>query len=64
MIISQAFVRTASLSSLARSFNLDLLTQSLIICPLILIICALLFVTTEKPFMKLSLSGKGRPPQN
>jgi peptidoglycan/LPS O-acetylase OafA/YrhL len=64
MIISQAFVRTASLSSLARSFNLDLLTQCLIICPLILIICALLFVTTEKPFMKLSLSGKGRPPQN
>lgn len=60
MIISQAFVRTASLSSMGRAFQLDLLAQSLIICPLILIISALLFVATEKPFMKLSLSGRGR----
>ena len=58
MIISQAFVRTGFLSSTARAFELDFLYQCLIICPLILVISALLFVTTEKPFMKLSLRGR------
>jgi peptidoglycan/LPS O-acetylase OafA/YrhL len=58
MIISQAFVRTGYLSSTARSFELDFLYQCLIICPLILIISAILFVTTEKPFMKLSLGRR------
>ena len=58
MIISQAFVRTAQFSSTARSFELDFLYQCLLICPLILIISAILFVTTEKPFMKLSLGRR------
>lgn len=58
MIISQAFVRTGFLSSTARPFELDFLIQCLIICPLILIISAVLFVTTEKPFMKLSLGRR------
>lgn len=58
MIISQAFVRTASLSMSTRSFELDFLYQCLIICPLILVISGLLFATTEKPFMKLSLGRR------
>jgi peptidoglycan/LPS O-acetylase OafA/YrhL len=60
MIISQAFVRTRDLSSVTRSVGLDFLYQSLIICPIILLICGLLFVITEKPFMKLSLDRSDR----
>jgi peptidoglycan/LPS O-acetylase OafA/YrhL len=60
MIISQAFVRTRDLSSVTRSLGLDFLYQSLIICPIILLICGLLFVITEKPFMKLSLDRSDR----
>ena len=58
LIISQALVRTASLSSLARPIWSDLLIQSLIIVPFILVICGLLFVIIEKPFMKAS-RGRG-----
>ena len=58
MIIAQAFVRTAQHTSQARSFGLDFFYQCLIICPLVLVICAILFVLTEKPFMRWSLSKR------
>lgn len=60
LIISQAFVRTRGLSLVTRSLRLDFLYQSLIICPTVLLICGLLFVITEKPFMKLSIDRNAR----
>lgn len=61
LIISQALVRTASLSSIARPVWTDLLIQGLIIVPIILVICGLLFVLIEKPFMKASRGRGWRP---
>lgn len=58
MIIAQAFVRTASLTSLARPFSLDFLMQCLLIVPPLLAICACLFALTEKPFMRWSLTKR------
>jgi peptidoglycan/LPS O-acetylase OafA/YrhL len=57
-IIGQAFVRTAWLTSLARPFTLDFLIQAALIVPVILAICGWLFVLTEKPFMRWSLTKR------
>lgn len=57
-IIARIFISTASLGSLARPFSLDFLIQCLIVVPLLLVICGWLFVFTEKPFMRWSLSTR------
>ncbi|MGE0885064.1 MAG: acyltransferase family protein [Blastocatellales bacterium] len=57
-IIARIFISTASWGSLARPLSLDFLLQSLIVFPLLLVICSWLFVFTEKPFMRWSLSTR------
>jgi len=57
-IIARAFLSTSSLSSMARPFNLDFFIQCVLIIPLVLIVCGWLFIFTEKPFMRWSLSNR------
>ncbi len=58
MIISQVFVRTARFTSQTRAFGDDFIRQAVIIIPILLVISSLLFVVSEKPFMRWSLSKK------
>lgn len=39
---------------------LDLLKQTLIVCPIVFALCSFWFVLTEKPFMRWSLAPRGR----
>lgn len=61
-IIGQAFVHTGKWTSLARSFGADVVMQALLILPVLLAICAWLFVVSEKPFMRWSLSKNRNSP--
>lgn len=57
-IIGRAFVHTTSWTSLSRSFSADFLLQAALILPLLLAISAWLFVVSEKPFMRWSLTKR------
>ena len=67
MIISQIFVRTIAKGNPSEalfglfagipttgSFEWELACQALIVIPILLLLSALLYVTTEKPFMRWS----------
>ncbi len=58
LIISNLMTETMSLASISRSFNLDFAIQSLTILPAVLVVCAVLYIYTEKPFMRWSLSPR------
>mgnify|MGYP001585306006 CR=1 FL=1 len=49
MIIAQLFVRTKTFSVITRPAAVDFLWQCLIIVPILFVVCAVLFVLTEKP---------------
>lgn len=57
-LIGQAFVHTGKWTSLARFFSTDFGMQAALILPVLLVICAWLFVVSEKPFMRWSLSSR------
>ena len=58
LIISNTMSQTMPLASIARPFNLDFALQCLMILPVVLAVCALLFFYAEKPFMRWSLSPR------
>ena len=58
LIISNMMSQTMPLASIARPFNLDFALQCLMILPVVLAVCALLFFYAEKPFMRWSLSPR------
>jgi peptidoglycan/LPS O-acetylase OafA/YrhL len=58
LIISNVMMKTIPLASVKRAFNLDFALQCMIILPVVFAICAWLFVYSEKPFMRLSLSSR------
>jgi peptidoglycan/LPS O-acetylase OafA/YrhL len=58
LIISNLMTQTMPLASIARPFNLDFALQCLMILPVVLAVCALLFFFAEKPFMRWSLSPR------
>src|SRR5262245_37457758 len=58
LIISNLMTQTMTLASIARPFNLDFALQCLMILPVVLAVCALLFFFAEKPFMRWSLSPR------
>ncbi|HEV2664968.1 MAG TPA: acyltransferase [Blastocatellia bacterium] len=58
LIISNMMSQTMPLASIARPFNLDFALQCLMILPMVLAVCALLFFYAEKPFMRWSLSPR------
>jgi peptidoglycan/LPS O-acetylase OafA/YrhL len=62
LVISNLMAKTIPLASIARPFNLDFALQCLMILPVVFAVCAFLFVYTEKPFMRWSLSP--RPPMD
>ena len=59
LIISNLMTQTISMASITRPLDLDFALQCLLILPVVLAVCALLFFYAEKPFMRWSLS----PPQ-
>jgi peptidoglycan/LPS O-acetylase OafA/YrhL len=59
LIISNLMTQTISMASITRPLDLDFALQCLMILPVVLAVCALLFFYAEKPFMRWSLS----PPQ-
>lgn len=58
LLIGAVMNVTKSLSSIHHPLMADFLAQCLLICPVIFVVCSLLFVLIEKPFMKWSLSAK------
>jgi peptidoglycan/LPS O-acetylase OafA/YrhL len=56
LIISNLMTKTIPYASLSRPFNLDFAIQCLMILPVVFAVCAGLFIYTEKPFMRWSLS--------
>lgn len=61
-IIARVFIYSGAISSRTRPFMADFSIQFLIIVPILLIICCWLFVFTEKPFMRWSLSTRRNYP--
>ncbi len=59
LIISNLMTQTIPMASITRPLDLDFALQCLMILPVVLAVCALLFFYAEKPFMRWSLS----PPQ-
>jgi peptidoglycan/LPS O-acetylase OafA/YrhL len=57
-LIGRAFVHTGAWTSLARSFSTDFLMQAALILPVLLAMCAWLFLVSEKPFMRWSLTRR------
>ncbi|HMV49386.1 MAG TPA: acyltransferase [Blastocatellia bacterium] len=57
-IIGQAFVYTGKWTSSARPFSADFLLHAALILPVLLALCAWLFIVGEKPFMRWSLSSR------
>lgn len=58
LIISNLMTKTIPLSSITRPFNLDFALQCLMLLPVVFAACAFLFIFTEKPFMRWSLSPR------
>jgi len=58
LIISNLMTKTIPLASITTPFNLDFAMQSLMILPVLFVACAVLFIFTEKPFMRWSLSPR------
>jgi len=58
LIISNLMAQTMPVASIARPFNLDFALQCMLIMPMVLAVCALLFFYAEKPFMRWSLSPR------
>src|SRR5262249_39039226 len=58
LIISNLMTKTIPFASVARPFNLDFALQCLMILPVVFAACAGLFIYTEKPFMRWSLSPR------
>ncbi len=58
LIISNVMTKTLPFASLSRAFNPDFALQCLLILPVVFAVCAWLFVFTEKPFMRWSLSPR------
>jgi peptidoglycan/LPS O-acetylase OafA/YrhL len=58
LIISNVMTKTIPFASTARAFNLDFALQGLMILPVVLAVCAWLFIYTEKPFMRWSPSPR------
>jgi peptidoglycan/LPS O-acetylase OafA/YrhL len=58
LIISNVMTKTIPFASITRPFNLDFAIQCLMILPVVFVICGWLFVYTEKPFMRWSLSSR------
>lgn len=58
LIISNVMTKTIPFASITRPFNLDFAIQCLMILPVVFVICGWLFVYTEKPFMRWSLSPR------
>ncbi|MGH9832298.1 MAG: acyltransferase family protein [Blastocatellia bacterium] len=58
LIISNLMTKTIPFASITRPFNLDFAIQCLMILPVVFVICGWLFVYTEKPFMRWSLSPR------
>jgi len=58
LIISNLMTKTIPFASITRPFNLDFALQCLMILPVVFAACAFLFVYTEKPFMRWSLSPR------
>ncbi len=58
LIISNVMTKTILMASITRPFNLDFAMQCLMILPVVFVICGWLFVYTEKPFMRWSLSPR------
>jgi peptidoglycan/LPS O-acetylase OafA/YrhL len=62
LIMSNAMSKTMQLASLSRAFNLDFALQCLMVLPVVFAVCAWLFIYTEKPFMRWSLSPRRAQP--
>jgi peptidoglycan/LPS O-acetylase OafA/YrhL len=58
LIISNLMTQTMPMASITRPFDLDFALQCLMILPVVLAVCALLFFFAEKPFMRWSLSPR------
>jgi peptidoglycan/LPS O-acetylase OafA/YrhL len=58
LIISNLMTQTIPMASITRPFDLDFALQCLMILPVVLAVCALLFFFAEKPFMRWSLSPR------
>ena len=58
LIISNLMTQTMPMASITRPFDLDFALQCLMILPVVLAVCALLFFYAEKPFMRWSLSPR------
>jgi peptidoglycan/LPS O-acetylase OafA/YrhL len=58
LIISNLMTQTLPMASITRQFDLDFALQCLMILPVVLAVCALLFLFAEKPFMRWSLSPR------
>src|SRR5262245_12365983 len=58
LIISNLMTQTMPMASITRPFDLDFALQCLMILPVVLAVCALLFFYAEKPFMLWSLSPR------
>ncbi|HWQ35934.1 MAG TPA: acyltransferase [Blastocatellia bacterium] len=61
IVIGGVMDQTIRLSSAASPFILDFLVQFLLVCVPVFAVCSWLFVYTEKPFMKWSLSARPAP---
>lgn len=61
LLIANIMPTTIQVASQTRAFNLDFALQFVLVIPVVLVICALLFVLTEKPFMRWSLSARPLP---
>ena len=58
LVIGGVMAQTTWLMSAASPFAFDFLLQGLVVCVPIFIVCSWLFVYTEKPFMRWSLSAR------
>jgi peptidoglycan/LPS O-acetylase OafA/YrhL len=58
VIVANLMTKTIAFASQTRPFNLDFLVQLMMILPVVFAACAALFVFTEKPFMRWSLSSR------
>jgi peptidoglycan/LPS O-acetylase OafA/YrhL len=58
LIISNLMTQTLPMASISRQFDLDFALQCLMVLPVVLAVCALLFLFAEKPFMRWSLAPR------
>ncbi len=61
LVIGGVMAHTTWLMSAATPFAIDFLRQGLLVCLPIFMVCGWLFIYTEKPFMRWSLSARPVP---